>query len=134
MGDKTALTRDELEAIRHRIGTETAHELAECFEVCVATIYKWTKGLERARRRYGRAAVSDRMLLSMASRLKQVEIARQLGVSPAAVCIRLKKIKERGMRQYDEHFYQDRDGPPGRRRRAAGRASDQVERAAGHEA
>jgi DNA-binding MurR/RpiR family transcriptional regulator len=110
MTKHTPLSRDEIEAIRARIITETASQLAECFEVHPATIRKWTTGLDRAKRRYAKRAVNDRTLLSMVSRLTQAEVARQLGVSPAAVCIRLKRIRTSGARRYDQHIAQDRGG------------------------
>jgi CRP-like cAMP-binding protein len=110
MAYHTPLSRDEIEAIRARIATETADQLAECFEVHRATIWKWTKGLDRAKRRYAKIAVNDQTLLSMASRLTQAEVARQLGVTPAAVCIRLTRIRANGVKRHDQHIVQDRGG------------------------
>jgi DNA-binding XRE family transcriptional regulator len=111
MAYHTPLSRDEIEAIQARIATETADQLAECFEVCRATIYKWTRGLDRARRRHPKkAAINDRELLSMASHLTQAEIARQLGVTPTAICLRLKRIRAMGAKRHDHYIAPTRGG------------------------
>jgi len=122
MAEKQQLTRSEIKAIQARIGSEPAKDLAEFFEVHESTIYRWTRGMKRACRRYSRAAVSDRELLSMASRMKQKQIAYQLGVTPAAICARLKNIREKGPRRNDQHFYQARSNW----RRRAEHAGDQA--------
>jgi hypothetical protein len=115
-GRPPKLTWDVVRAIQARIGKETAHELAECFEVHVSTIHKCTRGLDRARRRYAvRLTMSDADILKMAARLTQAEMARKLGVSRAAICLRLKRIREKGMGAHDKHVYQERSGTWGGR-------------------
>jgi predicted transcriptional regulator len=115
-GRPPKLARHVVRAIQARIGKETADELAECFEVHVSTIYKCTRGLDRARRRYAvRLTMSDADILKMAARLTQAQMARKLGVSRTSICLRLKKIRLKGMRAYDKHAYQERSGTWGGR-------------------
>jgi hypothetical protein len=113
------LSREDIAAIQRRIMTETAAELAAAFGCHRSTIYKWTVGLDRARRRYAKVALNDRALLAMASCLKQVQIARQLGITPASVCERLKRIRRQGERPHDEQVVRERSGKRGGPRREA---------------
>lgn len=53
MADHPALTASEIAAIRARIGTETARQLAAAFDLHEATIRRHTRGMKRALRRDG---------------------------------------------------------------------------------
>jgi transposase len=118
----------EIRSIQARIGTETADELAACFSVHPSTIYKWTRGMNRARKWYAaRVTKTDRELLGMASRLSQAEMARHFGVSRAAICIRLKRIREKGMGAHDKHVYQERSGSWGGGRKRRGHPQAMVQ-------
>ena len=87
------LTEDERAAIVARRGQgETPEGLAECFEISVGHVYALTRHLKLPKRSYPKVTTAEIEDL-LAQDLTQREIASRLGVSPAAVSQRLRRVR-----------------------------------------